>query len=265
MKLNTKVVETRWDDNKGAWNMYEPASSYESPLTGFRTLEDQKTKQLTYDWAHVFINGTGILNSWKWPDIEGLHSFQGPLMHSAKWDHGVDFEGKTVGVIGTGSTSVQIGPQLQKIAKNVEVYMRSPTWISPPFGASKSYSSCEQKQHGLIVQGALEGLRKGKPVDPGQRQYQFTEEDKKRFREDPDFYLRFRREIEAEINVLFGMYIQGSDLSKKFREIIIKEMHQRMGPGQEELKRFIVPKWSPGCWRISPADGYLEALVKENV
>jgi cation diffusion facilitator CzcD-associated flavoprotein CzcO len=61
-------------------------------------------------------------------------------MHSAKWDHSVDFHGKTVGVIGTGSTSVQIVPQLQKIAKQVQVYMRSPTWISPPFGAGESHA-----------------------------------------------------------------------------------------------------------------------------
>jgi cation diffusion facilitator CzcD-associated flavoprotein CzcO len=56
-------------------------------------------------------------------------------MHSANWDHSIDFDNKVVGVIGTGSTSVQIVPQLQKICHQVQVYMRSPTWISPPFGA----------------------------------------------------------------------------------------------------------------------------------
>jgi cation diffusion facilitator CzcD-associated flavoprotein CzcO len=48
-------------------------------------------------------------------------------MHSAKWDHTVDFENKTVGVIGTGSSSVQIIPQLQKICKEVQVFMLRPT------------------------------------------------------------------------------------------------------------------------------------------
>jgi cation diffusion facilitator CzcD-associated flavoprotein CzcO len=103
-----------------------------------RTLEDVNTKAQWHDWAHIFINGTGILNTWKWPEIEGLHDFSGPLMHSAKWDHTVDFDNKTVGVIGTGSTSVQIVPQLQKICKEVQVFMRSPTWISPPFGSGNS-------------------------------------------------------------------------------------------------------------------------------
>lgn len=104
-------------------------------------------------------------------------------MHSAKWDNGVDLDNKVIGVIGTGSTSVQIVPQLQKIAKQVQVYMRSPTWISPPFGA-----------------GALTSVQKGQDVDPGMRQYEFTKADKQRFHDEPDFHLQFRRGIEAEIN-----------------------------------------------------------------
>lgn len=64
---------------------------------------------------------------------------------------------------------------------------------------------------------------------------------------------------------LFGMYKQGSELSNMFRKVIHDEMNRRMGPGNEELKKFIIPAWSPGCRRISPGDGYLEALVKPNV
>jgi len=105
------------------------------------------TNKTWHDWAHVFINGTGILNTWKWPEIEGLSDFKGHIMHSAKWDHHVDFKGKTVGVIGTGSTSVQIVPELQKIAKHVDVYMRSPTWISPPFGSCKYFPPHQNSLH----------------------------------------------------------------------------------------------------------------------
>ncbi|KAK2745556.1 hypothetical protein FQN57_003681 [Myotisia sp. PD_48] len=234
MKLNEKVLEGVWDEEKGIWNI---------------TTENQVTKELSKDWAHVFVNGTGILNTWKWPDIEDLHSFKGPMMHSAHWDHSVDFKDKVVGVIGTGSSSVQIVPQLQKVCKKVQVFMRSPTWISAPFGA-----------------GALSSdLQKGEEVDPGQRQYNFTEADIKKFEDDPEYHLLFRKKIEAEINGLFGMYTKESELSNTFREAITKEMHRRMGPGNEKLKTFIIPKWSPGCRRISPGDGYLEALVQPNV
>lgn len=213
-----------------------------------RTIEDQNTKETWNDWAHVVVNSTGILNNWQWPSIEGLHDFAGPKMHSASWDHGIDLDNKVIGVIGNGSTSVQIVPQLQKVAKQVQAYMRSPTWISPPFGSA-----------------ALTSVQKGQDVDPGMRQYEFTNADKQRFREDKDFHLQFRKGIEAEINGLFGMYRQGSDLSKQFRQVITDEMNRRMGPGHQELKDFIIPTWSPGCRRISPGDGYLEALVQPNV
>jgi cation diffusion facilitator CzcD-associated flavoprotein CzcO len=234
MKLNSKVVENRWNEDEGIWKI---------------TIENQVTKEKTEDWAHMLVNGTGILNNWKWPDIEGIHDFKGALMHSACWDHSIDYKDKKVAVIGVGSTSVQITPALQPHVKNLEVFMRSPTWISPPFGA-----------------GALQtDLQKGVDVDPGQRQYKFSEEDKKKFASDPEYHLYFRKRIEAEINSLFGMYQQGSELSESFRTIITDEMHRRMGQGHEDLKKFIIPKFAPGCRRISPGDGFLEALVKPNV
>ncbi|KPM37428.1 putative sterigmatocystin biosynthesis monooxygenase stcW [Neonectria ditissima] len=233
MKLDTKVVEGRWDEDKGLWSL---------------TLEDQVTKGTWQDWCHVLVNGTGILNNWVWPEIDGLHDFAGPKMHSASWDHSVDFEGKSIGVIGTGSTSVQIVPALQKVVKDMKVFMRSPTWISPPFGNS-----------------TLESLKDEPGEQPGKRQYTFTEEEKQRFRNDPEYHLKFRKGIEAEINSLFAMFFQGSDTSNMFRKSITEEMERRIGPGNERLKEFIIPKWSPGCRRISPGDGYLEALASPNV
>lgn len=108
-------------------------------------------------------------------------------------------------------------------------------------------------------------LKKGAESSPAERQYTFTEEDKRKFKEDPNHLLLFRKKIEAEINSLFGMYQQGSEVSQNFREVITAEMNRRLGEGHEELKEFIIPKWSPGCRRISPGDGYLEALVQDNV
>jgi cation diffusion facilitator CzcD-associated flavoprotein CzcO len=195
IKLNTKVLEGRWHNDRGVWII---------------TLEDERTKETWQDWAHIFINGTGILNTWKWPDIDGLHYFQGPLIHSAKWDHSVDFTNKTVGVIGVGSSSVQIVPQLQKIVKKLKVFIRSSTWISPPFAA------------GVLSKD----IRRGEDEKPGQRQYTFTEEDKRQFKDDSAHHLDFRKRMEAEINGLFGLYMQGSDMSNLYRQVILDgELH----------------------------------------
>jgi cation diffusion facilitator CzcD-associated flavoprotein CzcO len=195
MKLNTKVVEAQWDEEKGIWHL---------------TLEDQVNKGTWKDWCHCLINGTGILNNWKWPDIEGLHDFAGPKMHSASWDHSVDFEGKTVGVIGTGSTSVQIVPALQKEVSHLKVFMRSSTWISPPFGGGVLEEDLRKNDDGT--------------AQPGKRQYTFTDADKKKFSEDNEYYLTFRKRIEAEINSLFGMYQQGSEMSETFRKVSLLDM-----------------------------------------
>lgn len=51
MKLNSKIIEARWDDAGGIWNL---------------TIENPKTKEQWKDWAHVFVNGTGISRKLSW-------------------------------------------------------------------------------------------------------------------------------------------------------------------------------------------------------
>ena len=79
----------------------------------------------------VVIDGCGVLNKWKWPDIEGLSSYKGKMVHSANWDPEVDVTGKNVALIGAGSSGIQILPQIQPSAKRVDHYMSGKTWISP--------------------------------------------------------------------------------------------------------------------------------------
>lgn len=54
-----------------------------------------------------------LSSSWKWPNIPGIDVFKGKLMHSARWDVEYDLKGKTVAVIGGGSSAVQIVPSIQ--------------------------------------------------------------------------------------------------------------------------------------------------------
>lgn len=96
---------------------------------------------------------------------------------------------------------------------------------------------------------------------PEGTQYHFTDEEKRRFRDDPEHHLAYRKNLEAFVNDLFDMFVDGSETSKGTKETMIKEMHRRIGPGHEELKEKLIPSWPPGCRRITPGDGYLEALV----
>lgn len=65
------------------------------------------------------INAGGILNKWQWPKIEGIKDFKGPLLHSARWDDTVDLKDKTVAIIGSGSSSIQIVPKIQALVKRL--------------------------------------------------------------------------------------------------------------------------------------------------
>ena len=189
--------------------------------------------------------------------IPGLHDFQGKLLHSANWDTNVDYTDKTVAVIGTGSSAIQIVPQVQKKAKHLTAFMRSVTWISPVVGDADL--EAEKAKHSSHSDRD--------PQDKGElvKQYYYTEEDKKRFRDDPEYLLLYRKKLEGAVNSLFDMFISGSDVSKGAKEMMQAEMNRRIGPGHDELKKRLIPTWSPGCRRITPGDGYLEALVKPNV
>ena len=81
--------------------------------------------------ARTVILASGPLPDHRWPDIRGLDTYEGHKIHSANWDHGYDFTGKRVAVIGTGASAVQIVPELVKRAEFVKVFQRTPGWVVP--------------------------------------------------------------------------------------------------------------------------------------
>jgi cyclohexanone monooxygenase len=58
-----------------------------------------------------------------------MKSFKGDAFHTSRWDYNVDLKGKTVGIIGTGATAVQVVPELAKIVKELYVFQRTPSSI----------------------------------------------------------------------------------------------------------------------------------------
>lgn len=94
------------------------------------------------DTADILIAATGVLHKPRYPNIEGMDSFTGTSFHSARWDHDVPLEGKRIGIIGTGSTGVQIVSALAGTAQLVEHYVRTPQWIMP---VENGYFSEEQR------------------------------------------------------------------------------------------------------------------------
>ena len=81
--------------------------------------------------TRALVLGTGGLSRPKDPDIPGLGDFTGPCFHSARWDHAAALRGKTVGVIGTGASAIQIVPAIAPEVRALSVFQRTPPWILP--------------------------------------------------------------------------------------------------------------------------------------
>jgi cation diffusion facilitator CzcD-associated flavoprotein CzcO len=65
------------------------------------------------------------------PDIDGVDSFAGLTMHTARWDHEQDLTGKRVAIIGTGASAVQVIPEIAPIVDRLTVFQRTPIWCFP--------------------------------------------------------------------------------------------------------------------------------------
>jgi cation diffusion facilitator CzcD-associated flavoprotein CzcO len=108
------------------------------------------------DEADFVIAATGVLHHPAFPDIPGVASFAGPCFHSARWDHGVAIAGKRVGVIGTGSSAVQIVGAIVGEVAELRLFQRTPQWVAPM--ENPAYSD-EEKAEFRRTPEAMEGVR----------------------------------------------------------------------------------------------------------
>ncbi len=97
----------------------------------------------TTDEVDFIIAATGVLHHPAYPDIAGLDSFAGACFHSARWDDALNLAGKRVGVIGTGSSAIQIVSALVKQVQQLTLFQRTAQWIAPVDNAP--YSETEKE------------------------------------------------------------------------------------------------------------------------
>jgi len=81
--------------------------------------------------ARTVVAALGPLSNASLPKMPGIETYEGHKIHSAMWDHGYDFRGKRVAVIGTGASAVQIIPELVKDVALLKVFQRTPGWVMP--------------------------------------------------------------------------------------------------------------------------------------
>jgi cation diffusion facilitator CzcD-associated flavoprotein CzcO len=79
--------------------------------------------------AEVLVAGAGPLSEPKLPRIPGIESFLGAIFHSAQWDHEHSLEGERVAVVGTGASSIQFVPHIQREVEKLHLFQRTPPWV----------------------------------------------------------------------------------------------------------------------------------------
>ncbi|OBA64076.1 monooxygenase [Mycobacterium sp. 1100029.7] len=89
------------------------------------------TTTLGEETFDVVITATGVLRIPKYPDIPGRETFAGPAMHSSRWDHSISLPDKRIGVIGNGSSGVQIIAELGGKVRQLTLFQRTAQWVYP--------------------------------------------------------------------------------------------------------------------------------------
>lgn len=98
--------------------------------------------------ADVVIAATGVLHHPVLPDIRDRESFAGPAFHTARWDHAVDLTDKRIGIIGSGSTAIQLVPAVVEQVSSLTLFQRTPQWVFPlPNPAFTDEQKAQFRQH----------------------------------------------------------------------------------------------------------------------
>lgn len=208
VELNKKIDKFVWDEAAGLWTAY------------FSDATTQKARQI--------INGMGGLHVPHYPDIPGYTDFEGPYMHSARWDHDVDFTGKTVSIIGSAASAVQIIPELAKTCSQITVFQRTPNYVVAR--NNRRYSPREQRR-----MARWPVLTKWK---------------------------RFKIYLHAEF-LAYRLMVQDKLLGKIVTRLVKKKIKDDV-KNPDKIKHMI-PDYTIGCKRILLSDKFYKALGEDHV
>ena len=111
MRFGTDVEGAYWDEDEARWSVQ---------LRGGETV-----------LASYLLTATGFLSQPNTPDIAGIDTFAGKIIHTAAWDDDYELAGKRAAVIGTGATAVQLVPEIAQQLEHLTVYQRTPIWVTP--------------------------------------------------------------------------------------------------------------------------------------
>ena len=186
-----------------------------------------ETKSGRRDEADAVIAATGVLHHPNLPDIPGLDRFEGALFHSARWDHGVRLDGRRIGIIGTGSTAVQITSALVDRVAKLSLFQRTAQWIMP------------------------------------QENPAFGEAEKAGFREHPETMRRLHGELARMFGVFSNAIVDASSPQMKLIEDTCRA-NLESSVRDPVLREKLRPSYRAACKRLIMSPDFYQAIQKPN-
>ncbi|HZE14930.1 MAG TPA: NAD(P)/FAD-dependent oxidoreductase, partial [Mycobacterium sp.] len=211
MRFNTTVEGARWDDDAQVWRV---------ALAGGETLS-----------AQFLITATGFLCQPRTPDIPGIDTFSGRMIHTADWDDSCSFKGRRAAVIGTGSTGVQVIPELAKEVSELTVYQRTPIWVMPKFDVR--FSPAVQRFFARVP---------------------FAQR-----------IVRWITDTAMEFMMVIAMWRFRSFKRVNFAAADLSKLHRLLLVRNKELWRKMNPDYDFGCKRPTLSNSYYPAFTKPHV
>ena len=166
IRFGTTVTAARYDEASARWQVQTDRGELIS--------------------ARFCVMATGCLSATRRPEIPGIENFVGRTFHTGSWPHeGVDFSGQRVGVIGTGSSGIQVIPQLAEQAAQLVVFQRTPNFSIPARNAPMDdayerswkdrYAELRERARTATTSGTVyeKSEHKACEVDPALRQREY--------------------------------------------------------------------------------------------
>ncbi|UPJ48322.1 NAD(P)/FAD-dependent oxidoreductase [Bradyrhizobium sp. 200] len=193
-------------------------------VSGRWQIETSEGDQGEFD---VVITATGILHHPVYPDIVGLKDFKSVAFHSSRWDHSVSLNGKRMGIIGTGSTAVQILPAIVDEVTKVSLFQRTAQWILP------------------------------QPNTP------ISEEERSKFRAEPQLLQAQYDGVAHVINNVYGNALVGENAD--FYEQVAQRCRDNLATVRDpDLRARLTPDYKAGCKRLIVSDLFYPAIQRDN-
>ncbi|HJM97395.1 MAG: NAD(P)/FAD-dependent oxidoreductase [Acidimicrobiales bacterium] len=188
-------------------------------------IETEKGHVERFKWV---IAATGILHHPKYPDIEGMDDFEGPMFHTARWDHNIETKGKRIGLIGTGSSGVQITAEIAPEVEKLSVFQRTAQWVVP------------------------------------NERLEYTEEEREAFRTDADMLQNMHIEMSRAFNDGFATSVIDGE-SQLIDDIQNRCLEALETVEDLELREKLRPTYRAACKRLVVSHNFYDAVQRPNV